>query len=106
MGNKETLKRAERTYLRLVPDSSEVKSKMKISTIIFAAALLIGVSTYVNSHKDIHTFIDLFGDAQNFFGLLGSVGSVTMAYFTNSGNATKNLLKKLTGNGRVETPPE
>jgi len=57
---------------------------MKTSTLMFVGALLLSVTAFVSSHTDIHTFADLFGNVQNFFGLLGVIGAVCVGWVNKS----------------------
>lgn len=67
---------------------------MKPSTIIFLGALLVASSSFVGGRSDISTLTDLFTNMQNLFGLLGVVGSVITAYFTDRKPGPKPASKK------------
>lgn len=59
----------------------------KVSLIILVGTLFISLSTFVASHDDIKTFVDLF-KVQIFFGWFGGWAAVIVQAFT------KGLLQK------------
>jgi hypothetical protein len=64
---------------------------MKGSVIALVSSIIIAAASFVASHSDIHTFGDLLGNVQNFFGLLGIIGGVVLSWFSKSpmGNGVK-----------------
>lgn len=76
---------------------------MKLQYVIFVGLLLVAVSSYVTSHEDITTFAQLM-QPMHFFGLLGVIGSVIGAFFTNSNGS--GLISKITGSGKQPLPPD
>lgn len=79
---------------------------MKTSLILFLGALFISISSYVGTNSGIQTVQDLL-KVQNFFGLLGVIGSVLVAWASRSPvTVNGGLISKMTGNGDVPVPKD
>lgn len=78
---------------------------MKTSILLFVGSLVLAVSGYVGSHNDITTFAELFGNVQNFFGMLGVIGGVLVGWVSKSPIPSgESLVQKVTGNGSQKLP--